>query len=176
LWQIEGASAAELLSRHSNRKKYPAFLFVPNCPAGSGWGGIPNYPSIDSLVYEAILELDKEPGIDVKRRYVTGVSRGGYGSWHFVCTRPEMFAAAIPICGAGDPKLASGIVNVAVWAFHGAKDRNVPVSGSRDMINAIKKGGGNPKYTEFPLEAHNIWDQVSTIPGLWNWLFVQRRE
>jgi hypothetical protein len=174
--QIEGAQAAELLSTESNRKKYPAFLFVPNCPAGSGWGGIPNYPSVDSLVYEAINELDKEPGIDKKRRYVTGISRGGYGSWHFICTRPDMFAAAIPICGGEDPKLAPRIVNVAVWAFHGAKDHNVPVTGSRGMIEAMRKSGQKPKYTEYPDDGHNIWYQVSITPGLWDWLFAQKHD
>ncbi|WP_184548366.1 dienelactone hydrolase family protein [Mucilaginibacter sp. FT3.2] len=173
--QMEGAVAAEELSTDINRLNYPAFLFIPNCPPGSGWGGIPNYPSVDSLVYEAISSLDKEPGIDVKRRYVTGLSRGGYGAWHFICTRPDMFAAAIPVSGGEDPKLASRIVNIPVWAFHGAKDKNVPVSGSRNMINAIKKAGGNPKYTEFSNEGHNIWYQVSITPGLWDWLFAQKR-
>jgi len=174
--QIEGAAAAEMLSSDLNRKKYPAFLFIPNCPPGSGWGGIPNYPSVDSLVYEAIQSLDSQFGIDVKRRYVTGISRGGYGTWHFICTRPDLFAAAIPVCGGGDPKLAQGIVNVPVWAFHGEKDKNVPVSGSRDMISAITKAGGNPKYTEFPDEGHNIWNQVSSTPDLWGWMFAQKRE
>jgi hypothetical protein len=173
--QIEGAAAAELLSSEINREKYPAFLFIPDCPPGSGWGGIPNYPSVDSLVYEAIHSLDDSPGIDVKRRYVTGISRGGYGTWHFICTRPDMFAAAIPVCGGGDPALASKIVHVAVWAFHGRKDENVPVSGSRDMISAIKKAGGDPKYTELPNEGHNIWYEVSMTPGLMEWLFAQHR-
>jgi|SRR5882724_10853086 len=174
--QIEGAAAAEMLSSDINRSKYPAFLFIPNCPPGSGWGGIPNYPSVDSLVYEAINSLDSQFGIDVKRRYVTGISRGGYGTWHFICTRPDMFAAAIPVCGAGDPKLAPNIVNVAVWAFHGKNDKNVPVSGSRDMISAMRKAGGNPKYTEFPAEEHNIWYQVSMTPGLLDWMFAQKRD
>ena len=174
--QMEGAVAAEVLSTDINRTNYPAFLFIPNCPPGSGWGGIPNYPSVDSLVYEAINSLDKELGIDVKRRYVTGLSRGGYGAWHFICTRPDMFAAAIPVAGGEDPKLASRIVNIPVWAFHGAQDKNVPVGGSRDMIKAIKKAGGNPKYTEFPNEGHNIWYQVSITPGLWDWLFAQKRD
>ncbi|MGI4020195.1 MAG: dienelactone hydrolase family protein [Janthinobacterium lividum] len=170
------ASAAELLSNDTNRIKYQAFIFVPECPPGSGWGGIPNYPSVDSLVYKAISTLDKEPGIDTKRRYVTGVSRGGYGSWKFICTRPDMFAAAIPVSGGGNPKFASKIINIPIWAFHGAKDKNVPVSGSRDMIEAIKKAGGNPKYTEYPNEAHGIWNQVSTTPGLFDWLFAQKRD
>ncbi|MBA4055232.1 MAG: peptidase, partial [Marivirga sp.] len=111
-----------------------------------------------------------------KRRYVTGISRGGYGSWHFICTRPDMFAAAIPVCGGGDPSRASNIVDVSVWAFHGAKDKNVPVDGSRHMIEAIKKAGGSPQYTEYENEAHNIWHRVSETPGLWDWLFEQQRD
>lgn len=171
------AQAAQLLANDNYKTKYPAFLFVPYCPPGAGWGGIPNYPTIDTLVFEAINALEKEVvGIDAKRRYVTGISRGGYGSWHFICTRPEMFAAAIPICGGGDPTLASNIADVSVWAFHGEKDKYVPVSGSRDMIEAINKAGGNPKYTEFPNEAHNIWHQVRTTPGLLDWLFAQKRD
>ena len=34
---------------------------------------LPKYTSFDSLVYDAISSLDKEPGIDVKRRYVTKI-------------------------------------------------------------------------------------------------------
>ncbi|MFI5159419.1 MAG: hypothetical protein ACHQF4_11175 [Sphingobacteriales bacterium] len=174
--QIEGAVAAEALSTDVNREKYPAFIFIPNCPAGSGWGGIPNYPSVDTLVYKAIAALDTVFSIDAKRRYVTGLSRGGYGTWHFICTRPDMFAAAIPVSGSEDPKLAPKIADVAVWAFHGAKDHNVPVSGSRGMIGAMKKAGLKPKYTEYPNEGHNIWYQVSMTPGLWDWLFAQKRD
>lgn len=173
--QIEGAGAAQLLSGETNRKKYPTFLFVPNCPPGSGWGGIPGYPSVDSLVYEAIESLDSQYKIDPKRRYVTGISRGGYGAWNFICTRPDLFAAAIPICGGGNPSLASNARHVAVWAFHGEKDINVPVSGSRDMISAIRQAGGNPRYTEFPDEGHNIGYQAETTPGLWDWLFAQQK-
>jgi hypothetical protein len=173
--QLEGAAAAEILSNDANRKKYPAFIFIPNCPPGAGWGGIPGYPAVDSLVYEAISSLDRQYGIDPKRRYVTGISRGGYGAWHFICMHPEMFAAAIPVCGGGNPALAPNIVNVPVWAFHGKKDLNVPVSGSRAMIDAIRQAGGHPKYTEFPDKGHDIWYQVSITPGLWDWLFAQKR-
>lgn len=168
------ASAAESLAGMDG-STYPAFIFVPYCPEGAGWGGISGIASLESLVYETISGLH-EPGIDIKRRYVTGVSRGGYGTWQFICARPDLFAAAIPICGAGDPKLASNVVNIPIWAFHGAKDKNVPISGSRDMILAIKKAGGQPRYTEYPDRAHNIWDKVIATPGLWEWLFAQKRK
>jgi hypothetical protein len=171
--QIEGAVMALLLTIDSNRRSYPAFIFIPNCPPGAGWGGVPNYPNVDSLVFDAIIALDRQFSIDDKRRYVTGLSRGGFGAWNFICKHPEMFAAAIPVSRGGDPRLVPKITHVAVWAFHGTLDRNAPVSGSRNMIDAIKNAGGNPKYTEFPDEGHNIWDRVSATPGLLDWLFAQ---
>ncbi|MBL0745572.1 hypothetical protein [Chryseolinea lacunae] len=174
---VRGCPPAQALLSQGNRTKHPAFLFVPRCPEGSGWGGIPHYPTIDTLVFNAILALEAELNtIDQTRRYVTGVSRGGYGSWHFICTRPQMFAAAIPVCGGEDPNLAANSVGVAVWAFHGGQDRNVLVQKSRDMIEGMKKAGGNPRYTEFPNAGHDIWDKVNNTPGLWEWLFEQRRD
>jgi hypothetical protein len=52
---------------------------------------------------------------------------------------------------------------------------NVPVSGSRDIIAAIRKAGGSPNYTEFKDKAHDIWTDVTGTPGLADWLFAQRR-
>jgi len=174
--QIEGAVAAELFSTEHNREKYPSFIFIPHCPPGGGWGGIPNYPSVDSLVYDAISSLDENFSIDPKRRFVIGLSRGGYGAWNFICTRPDLFAAAIPVAGAGNPALAPKAINAAVWAFHGKNDKNVPVKGDRDMIRALETAGGHPKYTEYPDKGHNIWNEVSTTPGLLDWLFDQKRD
>jgi pimeloyl-ACP methyl ester carboxylesterase len=171
--QIDGSQPAQVL--YQQRTKFPAFLFVPQCAPGTNWGGIPGPLSTESLVFETIAALEDEFSIDTTRRYVTGTSMGGFGSWHFISTHPEMFAAAIPICGGGDPKYAQIIASVPVWAFHGEKDRSVPVSLSRDMIEGIKKAGGSPKYTEFSDAGHNIWDSVNATPGVMDWLFEQKR-
>ncbi|WP_339880694.1 hypothetical protein [uncultured Algoriphagus sp.] len=169
------ASAAQELSENVNRIQYPAYIMVPFCPEGAGWGGVPNVPTVDQLVFEAIESLDDAENIDPNRRYITGVSRGDYGTWHFITARPDLFAAAIPVCGEGEPKLASRINNVAVWAFYGEKDINVPVSGSRDMVAAMEAAGKSPKYTEYENVSHNIWHFVSKEPDLWPWLFAQRK-
>jgi predicted peptidase len=175
--QIEGSWTAQLLSEYRNREKYPAFIFVPQCSPASSWGGgLAGLSVVDEIVFDAIDQLEKEFPIDKKRRYVMGESLGGYGTWHFIATRPAMFAAAVPICGGGDPSLANSIVNVPVWAFHGAKDRSVPVRLSREMVDAIKDAGGNPMYTEYPEEGHIISEQVTTTPGLLDWVFAQRRD
>jgi hypothetical protein len=44
------------------------------------------------------------------------------------------------------------------------------------MIEAIKKAGGDPQYTEFAGAGHNIWDLVNATPGLMDWLFEQKRD
>lgn len=174
--QISSSIMPQMLSIQENRAKYPAFLFVPQCPPEMDWGGITNIPSVDSLVFESISALEEEFSIDADRRYVVGVSMGGYGTWHLITTRPELFAAAIPIAGGGNPALAQNIINLPIWAFHGAKDRNVLVRGSRDMIESIKNEGGDPRYTEFPDKAHHISDELYRVPSLLDWLFSQKRE
>jgi pimeloyl-ACP methyl ester carboxylesterase len=171
--QIDGAQPAQVL--YQNRTKHPAILFVPQCPKGSAWGGIPSLPAIDSVVFEAISFLEAEFRIDPTRRYVTGISGGGFGSWYFATTRPDMFAAAMPVCGGGDPGLAKNMASVPVWAFHGEEDRSVPVKLSRDMVDEIKKAGGDPKYTEFSGAGHNIWDLVNANDWM-DWMFSQKKQ
>ena len=61
--------------------------------------------------------------------------------------RPTTFAAAVPICGGGILP-SSAIVKTPVWVFHGDEDELVNVSESRRMIDALKKAGGQPRYTE----------------------------
>jgi pimeloyl-ACP methyl ester carboxylesterase len=173
--QIDACPMAKWLSTDENRRKYPAVVFVPRCPPHTGWGGVANTPSVASLAIDALVSLDQSFAIDPQRRYISGVSRGGYGSWHMIGEHPELFAAAVPVCGGGNPDQAQGMSSVAVWAFHGAEDRNVPVSGSRNMVSALKKAGGSPRYTEYPDAAHNIWEEVIKTPGLLDWLFSQKQ-
>jgi hypothetical protein len=173
--QIDACPMAKWLATDENRRKYPAFVWVPRCPPQPEWGGVANTPSIAPLAAEAILALDRAFSIDPKRRYITGVSRGGYGAWHLIGQHPELFAAAIPVCGEGNPEQAGRMKSVSVWAFHGAKDMNVPVRGSRDMVNALKKAGGAPRYTEYADAAHGIWGKVVKTPGLLDWLFTQKQ-
>lgn len=169
----------------ANRDKYPCFLIAPQCPNGRWWvdgtlrGRKPTKadPSTEpgTLVVSLIDELAKEFPIDRDRIYLTGLSMGGYGTWELLCRKPELFAAGMPICGGGDPKRADKLVKMPIWAFHGDKDTAVPVAQSRDLIAAIKKAGGEPKYTEYPGVGHDSWTQTYHNPDVLAWLFAQRR-
>jgi pimeloyl-ACP methyl ester carboxylesterase len=168
-WEIEK------LTEPHNRKKYPVFIVAPQIMHGSAWGGVTRLVTRDTIVFDLLNALKTEYNIDPDRVYVAGHSLGGYGTWHFIETRPDEFAAAIPLSGAGDPALAKNMVNVPIWAFHGETDRNVPVEGSRDVINAIRQAGGKPKYTEFPEVGHYLNPSLNATPGILDWLFAQRR-
>ncbi len=76
---------------------------------------------------------------------------------------------------AENPVKKSG---VAIWAFHGDKDEAVPVTGSRDMIAALKQAGvkPEPKYTELPGVGHGSWNDAYNTAAMWDWMFAQRRQ
>jgi predicted peptidase len=156
-----------------HQARYPAFVLVPQ--SQGDWADVNRDRLGDSLALAVrILDvLTSEFSIDPRRLYVAGQSNGGYGVWDLITKRPELFAAAVPVCGGGDPARATRIVTVPVWAFHGAADTNIPVTASRQMVAAIRKAGGHPRYTEYPGAGHDIWTRALAEPGLIDWLFAQ---
>ena len=119
--------------------------------------------------------MQKEYSIDPQRIYLTGLSMGGYGTWDLLARKPDLFAAGVPVCGGGDESTAEQIANIPIWVFHGDLDSAVPVSRSRTMVEALKKAGGHPKYSEYPGVEHNSWDKAYADPELMKWLFAQKR-
>jgi predicted peptidase len=172
-------------AKEENRKKYPCFLVAPQCPEGKKWVEVdwgaashrmPAEPSpSEVLLLELIAALQKEYRLDSKRIYITGLSMGGFGTWDLIARKPELFAAAVPICGGGDETQAAKIAAIPIWVFHGGKDGVVKVSRSRNMIEAIKKAGGHPKYTEYPEEGHASWIPAYRDADMMKWLFEQKR-
>lgn len=116
-----------------------------------------------------------DPAVDASRVYVTGISMGGYGTWDILCRRPDVFAAAMPICGGGDVAQAAKIAKVPIWAFHGSADGAVPVSRSRDMVSALWKAGSNAHYREYPDAGHNVWTATYGDEAVLDWFFRQTK-
>ena len=114
--------------------------------------------------------------VDPNRIYAMGLSMGGYGTWDAIQRRPNFFAAAVPICGGGDKSIAKKLVNLPIWAWHGEKDTVIKPSRSRDMIEAITKAGGTPKYSEIKGRGHNSWIDCWKSQELWSWLYSQRKK
>ena len=113
--------------------------------------------------------------VDPARIYATGISMGGYGTWDAVQRRPELFAAAMPICGGGDTACAAKIKDVPIWCFHGDADGAVPVCRSRSMVAALWAVDGKIRYREYPGVGHNCWTRTSGDDAVLAGLFAQRK-
>lgn len=174
----------KIFTKPKNLIKYPCFVIAPQCPVGKRWvevswslpkHNMPEKPSESvSLLMQLIDDFCKKYPVDTTRIYVTGLSMGGFGTWDVISRYPDKFAAAVPICGGGDENQASKIANIPIWAFHGGKDRVVKTYRTRNMIKAIKKEGGKPKYTEFPKLGHFSWKAAYNTKGLLKWMFSQK--
>ena len=176
---IEGNTlGATIWITPENQAKNPTFVLAPQCPVNEYWANndSESRPSKQlEMVVKLLKDLQKQYSIDADRLYVAGQSMGGYGTWSLIAEYPEMFAAAIPLCGGGNASRAKNIVNIPIWAFHGGDDEAVKVTESREMIEAVKQAGGNPKYTEYKGVGHSVWHQAFAEPELLNWVFAQKR-
>ncbi|MGN1359300.1 MAG: prolyl oligopeptidase family serine peptidase [Kiritimatiellia bacterium] len=163
----------------------PMFLLAPQCPPGQKWVEVPWDRRIHPMpkepsdpmrgVVAALEKVCRECPVDPARIYLTGLSMGGYGCWDLLGRKPGFFAAAMPVCGSGDPAQARGMVETPIWAVHGSKDGAVPVAHSAAMIQAIRGAGGKRAlFHEIPGAGHDVWSRTYSNPMALRWLFEQR--
>jgi predicted peptidase len=110
---------------------------------------------------------------DPKRVYLTGISVGGCGVWQVAAAYPDRWAAIVPVCGVAPITKTDAVKDIPCWCFHGSDDGNVSVENSRNMIEAMKKAGGSPRYTEYPGAGHDSWDMAYATAELYDWLLQQ---
>lgn len=185
--QIVDAGGGEALDKMGVSGKYAAYVMAGQVPGGQLWVDVPwsgldhEMPKISAPMRGMLEALDafiadENNHVDARRVYVIGLSMGGYGTWDAIQRRPDRFAAAVPICGGGDKRLAAKIAKIPTWAWHGDKDGVINPSRSRDMVAALKAAGGKPRYTEVEGRGHNVWVDAFGSAQLWEWLFAQKRQ
>ena len=149
-------------------KDFPFVVASPQCPGNHWWEPVALTGLLDEIVEK--YKIDKD------RIYVTGLSMGGFGTWSLAAQSPERFAAIVPICGGGEPVKAKLLPSLPTWVFHGAKDPIVPIARSEAMVEALKKAGGNVKFTIYPNAGHDAWTETYDNPKLYEWLLEQKRK
>lgn len=177
---------AELFYKMSD--SFPAIVIFPQCPQPDYWANV----SVDrstqplslnfsinkapttsmSLVIQLVENLLTKPYVNEQQIYVGGLSMGGMGTFEILYRKPDVFAAAFAICGAGDPETTKSYAKtVPMWIFHGAKDDVVAPQHSVDMVSGILKYGGQPNFSLYAKDNHNSWDSAFAEPELLSWLF-----
>ncbi len=170
----ERGDVLELVKKHGPPKlitkgqDMPFVVVSPQCPGSHWWE-----PVALSALLDEVVETHK---IDKDRVYVTGLSMGGFGTWSLAAQTPKRFAAIMPICGGGTPDTAKLLTNLPIWVFHGGKDPVVPLTRSEAMVEALKKAGGNVKFTVYPDAGHDAWTETYNNPKVYEWLLAQKRK
>ena len=153
-------------------KTFPFITIIPQAQKRSWQADGDN----GKMAMAMLAAIEKEYSVDPKRTYLSGLSMGGYGTWSLAAAFPDKWAALAPVCGGGNTADAEKIKDIPCWNFHGDKDTAVPVAKSREMIAALKKAGGKPKYTEYPGVGHNSWDDAYGTDELYKWLLEQSKK
>jgi predicted peptidase len=173
----------------SHPERVPAIVVFPQAPDDSRW--------LDEPADAAMAALDHAMGEfhgDRHRVYLTGLSMGGYGTWHLAMAHPDRWAALVVVCGGlfphpsttsvrqsplnagADPYAitARKVRHLPIWIFHGVDDTVIPVDESRRMHDAlVHEGARDLHYTEYPDVGHNAWEKAYGEEAMWEWLFRQ---
>ncbi len=182
---------AKLFITAENRKNFPAIIILPQCPAESFWASTkidrtsqpykiefdytaePAWPL--AAANELVKKISKDEGVDKSKIYITGLSMGGMGTFESVYRYPDLYAAALPICGGGSVSLYDNrIGKPAFWVFHGADDPVVDVNLSRQMVDKLKLLKAEVKYSEYPGVKHNSWDNAFAEPDYLSWMLSHK--
>jgi predicted peptidase len=177
----DGHRATEVGIGPAVRKRertFPAIVVIPQAQKNdfaivTTW--FPSRPE-GTRALEILAAIQRQYQTDPDRVYLTGVSMGGFGTWAMASAFPEKWAAIVPICGGGDRNQAGILKTIPCWCFHGSDDNSVQVGNSRSMIEALRKTGGNPRYTEYDGVGHDCWNRAYSTDELWEWLWQQKRK
>lgn len=125
-------------------------------------------------VLEVLRLMKATYNVDPSRIYLMGHSMGAIGTWALGAKYPDIWAALVPFSGVGNPGLAGQMKAIPQFVVHGDADNTVNVSGSRNMVAALKKAGATVTYIEVPGGSHTDM-VVPNLPQAFAFMSAQRK-
>lgn len=155
-------------------------VISPQAPAGSTWLAGDNLEQVDLIIQEA---LDTYL-VDESRVYLTGLSMGGYASWHMGTRFPHRFAAMSSMSGSAfqlpftpPPEYSCPLAQVPIWAFHGERD---VIAQYRPVSLAVTEWAEQCRvemlWTVYPDAGHfATYERAYRNPALYEWMLSHTR-
>lgn len=140
----------------------------PQCPNGYIWNHL-TYPLKDWFM----TFVDGVNG-DKSRLSITGLSLGGFGTWDLICTFPEIFSCAAPVCGGGLAARTGVLTGKPIRAYHSIDDGAVPFHCSSEMVLAARACGAKAEMIPYDGYGHASWVPAYEQTDLIEWLIAQR--
>ncbi len=125
-------------------------------------------------VMEVLKRARADYKIDESRIYLMGHSMGAIGTWAIAAKHPTIWAALAPFSGLGNPATIDKMRHIPQIVVHGDADPTVNVSGSRNMVAAMKKLGVDHTYIEVPGGNH-IDVVVPNLPKAFDFFDAKRK-
>lgn len=125
-------------------------------------------------VLEVLRLMKGAYNVDDSRIYLIGHSMGAIGTWALASKYPQTWAALAAFAGTGSPALAGNMKAIPQFVVHGDADNTVSVSGSRNMVAALKKVSANVTYIEVEGGGHSDV-VVPNLPKAFEFLAQQKR-
>lgn len=165
-----------------------AHVLVPQTPtawmSGADFQGDGGYSSVYESALMALIDdfIANTPTVDTNRIYIGGCSNGGYMVMRLLFERPNMFAAAWPIClgyretWITDEKIER-IAHVPIWFIHDYYDPvgATPHEDSERLLSLLLDAGAENVhlFTSRGLFSHEFYDEDGNpwqFDYHWSWI------
>lgn len=139
-------------------------------------------------------EIYEKYNADPYRVYITGLSRGGHGTWGLISKMGDQFAAAVPI--AGETHGVEGydkMLDLPIWTVHNTEDNMVGDGDTKKIVQKLEEltgeeflkldsptGAGSDYlshsriFSSIPAEGHDAWTPMYESVEFYKWLLKHR--
>lgn len=176
---VIGFGLPAVLAQGDQPDGFDFVVVSPQAAPGSSWIQAGQLETVDDLIEEV---LDTYL-VDPDRVYLTGLSMGGYASWHLGMRHPERFAAMASLSGSAfqipEPlpqAVACRLARVPTWGIHGEQDliSNYEVVRSQ-VVDWEQQCGTTVKWTAYPDAGHfETYQRTYRDPALYDWFLSHR--
>ncbi len=141
----------------------------------------------ENALRSIINEVSNKYNIDEKRIYLTGLSRGGYGTWGLASKMTDVFAAIAPICGGSSGiETYDALLDYPIWTSHNTGDQKVRYEFTEKIIRILEEKGRTFQRTDnlsmvnyksndrifvsTPNDSHDAWTDFYKNKDFYKWL------
>ena len=131
-------------------------------------------------VWNLLGELAKQYHINPRRRYLTGISSGGFGAYALAMEHPGEFAGVVSASCAANMFRIEELRGLPMWFYHADDDPLIKPSYTLEpTIRALNEAGIEYKVTRYPKgmvfwqSAHFVWEVMYHEEEMRAWLFKQ---
>lgn len=131
-------------------------------------------PFENDFLRQIYADVTKRFKVDRDRVILTGMSSGGAATWRWASRDPELFAAAVPVCGVMPHYEIQCLTKLPIWLFNNEQDK----AWIQELAIA-KLEEQNPHFEATIYEdarGHDAWTAAYNDPALTEWMLQQVRQ